>query len=239
MERNNLKLNINICEQEIEETKSEKLLGVVVNNTIAWREHIYGDEENLGLLKNLSKRIGILKKLRKYLPDKKFRQVASGIFTSKLIYCITVWGGIWGLPNEPNKVRRNTSISKESMRKLQVCQNKILRLISGRDYETPTSELLNLCNSLSVHQLVAYHSACQVYKTYKSKLPVYHYNRLFKEDSTEKSINFNLALGKSNFFYQSGKIWNNLPVHIKQSKNLNLFKKKCKQWVKTNISIKP
>ena len=134
------------------------------------------------------------------MPSNKFKQIASGIFTSKLVYCITVWGGIWGLPNEQNEKRRNTSISKESMRKLQVCQNKVLRLLTGKDYETPTSELLALCNELSVHQLVAYHSACQVFKVSKSQLPNYHYKRLFLEYNTDNIVDFRLALGKSNFF---------------------------------------
>ena len=61
----------------------------------------------------------------------------------------------------------NTSISKEAMRKLQVCQNKIMRLISGLDYLTPTNVLLEHTNQLSVHQLVAYHTAFQDYRTSK------------------------------------------------------------------------
>ena len=125
------------------------------------------------------------------------------------------------------------------MRKLQVCQNKVLRLISGKDYETSTTELLTACNELSVHQLVAYHSACQVYRVSTSKLPVYHYKRLFMEDQIEKEVHFNLALGKSNFFYQSSKIWKSLPLETRQSKNITLFKKKCKQWIKNNVSIRP
>ena len=75
---------------------------------------------------------------------------------------MTVWGGIWGLPGQENNV--NTSISKEEMRKLQVCQNRILRLICGLDYSTLTQTLLDETKQLSVHQLVAFHSACQIYK---------------------------------------------------------------------------
>ena len=75
------------------------------------------------------------------------------------------------------------------MRKLQVCQNKVLRLLTGKDYETPTADLLDLCNELSVHQLVAYHSACQVFKVSKSQLPNYHYKRLFMEDNSETIAN--------------------------------------------------
>ena len=111
------------------------------------------------------------------------------------------------------------------MRKLQVCQNKVLRLLTGKDYETPTSVLVSECNELSVHQLVAYHSACEVYKISKSKLPTYHYKRLFDENEDDKKVDFDLAIGKSNFFYQSSKIWSGLPTEIKQARNLYTFKR--------------
>ena len=96
----------------------------------------------------------------------------------RLIYCITVWGSIW----TKNAQYNSSSITEEAMRKLQVCQNKCLRLITGHDYNTSTKTLLKDSKQLSVHQLVAYHSVCQVYSIYRSKLPTYHYNRLFKTD---------------------------------------------------------
>ena len=80
LENNNTKLNINICGEQKEESESEKLLGVIVNNILTWKDHIYGNDENPGLLKQLSKRIGILKKLRPLMSDKKFKQVVCGTF---------------------------------------------------------------------------------------------------------------------------------------------------------------
>ena len=168
-------------------------------------------------------------------------EVVTGIFTSKLIYGITVWGGVWGLYEQENNV--NTSISKEAMRKLQVCQNKILRLLTGSDYETPTKVLLEKANQLSVHQLVAYHMACQLYRISKSQLPAYHFNRLFRKNENGsieyKNVHFNLTLGKSNFFYQSSKIWSSLPVELKEASSIYTFKRKCRVWTKSNISIRP
>ena len=125
------------------------------------------------------------------------------------------------------------------MRKLQACQNKVLRFISHKNYETPTSELLKVCNELSVHLLVAYHSTCQVYKISKSKLPNYHYNRLFNDDNSDRNVAFHLSIAKSNFFYQSSKLWNNLPPETKQASNLTSFKKLCKLWIKANVPIRP
>ena len=54
------KLTIVVDQDIIEETNSEKLLGVVVNNNLTWKEHLYGDNENEGLITQLKKRVGTL-----------------------------------------------------------------------------------------------------------------------------------------------------------------------------------
>ena len=75
LENHNLTLKVNICGEEKQESTSEKLLGLVINNTATFTHHLYGDEENQGLMKQLSSRVGILKKLRKYLPPARLRSV--------------------------------------------------------------------------------------------------------------------------------------------------------------------
>ena len=211
-----------------------------------WKEHLFGNDDNLGLLKNLSKRIRILKCLRNYMPNNKFNQIVAGIFTSKLINCITVWGGVWGLPVQNVKNRRTTSITKQEMRKLQVIQNKAMRLMTGLDYNASTKSLLKSSNQLSVHQLVAYHTLCQVHKIKMSKLPAYHYERLFRKTEEkypirhkDKKVNYNLSLGRSHFFYQASTIYGLLPNRLKNIPKNALFKTECKKWVSLNIPIRP
>ena len=43
------------------ESSSEKLLGLVINN------HMYGDQENIGLVPQLKKRLDMLSKLSKFM----------------------------------------------------------------------------------------------------------------------------------------------------------------------------
>ena len=213
---------------------------------MTWKDHIYGNEniEELGLLKKLSKVVGVLKKLKKLLPTPKFRQVVAAIFTSKMTYGMTVWGGIWGLPNSDNS--RHTAITKESMRKLQILQNKVMRIETGLDHQTSSQVLLNQCQYLSVHQLVAFHSGCQAFKIIQSKLPVYHTNRLVEleenlrtRNSGVKRIDFDLSLARSSFFYQSSKLWSTIPSEIRNLKTITNFKKHFKNWVRNHIAIKP
>ena len=137
-------------------------------------------------------------------------------------------------------------ITKEEMRKLQVLQNKTLRLISGLGYDASTKSLVESCNTLSVHQLVVYHTACQTYKIRGTKYPVYHYDRLFSKINHKSRnsrneisrIEFKLSLARSSFFYQAPQVWNSLPGYVKSAKSLGIFKKKCKKWIKNNVTVK-
>ena len=200
-----------VCGDLVKETTSEQLLGVIINNTATWHHHLHGDGDNPGLLPTLSERVGILRKLRKVTPDRKFNQLVSGIFTSKMMFGATVWGGVLDIPGIQGDTIRKTSIGKSDMRKLQVLQNKILRLQTRMPYGTPTVNLLAKANQLSVHQMIAYYSMTQVYKVISSKQPYHHYKRLVTEDTVgpgtrslqEKRIEFDLSIGRGSFFLSS------------------------------------
>ena len=240
---------LNVCEKRVEVTHCEKLLGLLINDTMTWKSHLYGDDdEEPGLLRTLSKRVGMLKMLRKHIPPGKYKQIMAGLFTSKLIYGICVWTGVWGIPGLAAEESR-TSINKKDMNRLQVLQNKALRLVNYEDRSIPTVQLLNSTSSLSVHQLGAYLTLSQVFKIKESKLPEYHYERLFGNcdqmvnirslDFNQKNVNFDLTLSRGSFFYQGSKLWTALPRELKMLKKSGNFKKKCKEWVRLNIEIRP
>ena len=79
--QNNVSMDITIGDEIIKESSSERLLGLILNNTLTWKNYLYGNEDYEGLLKQLSKRVGILKKIRKFMPADKFKTVISGLFT--------------------------------------------------------------------------------------------------------------------------------------------------------------
>ena len=250
-ENEDLNPEIKIENEEVKASRSEKLLGIVVNDSLTWKNYLHGEEDNPGLLHQLSKRVGVLKILRKYLPDGKFRKAVSAIFTSKLIYCMSVWTGVWDIPGH-QECGNKMAISKEDIRKLQILQNKTLRLLTRADRMTPTITLTNMARSLSVHQLGAFHIAAQVFKIYLSKKPDYHHSRLFNnpqlnqdqvivrsQNNLQTRVNFNLSTCRGSFFYQGAKLWSALPMNVKNSRNAEQFSRRCKAWIRSNIRVKP
>ena len=252
--RNNLigeVIKINVDGDETEETSSEKILGIVVNNIATWKNHLYGDADNLGLMKELSKRLGMLRKLRRFLTEKKFKMVLNGLFTSKLLYCITAWSCVWGVGGglDENE-RRAVSMGKKDMRKLQTLQNKAMRILTKSEYQTPTLDLLESSKMLSVNQLAGYSMATQVFKIFTSGKPNYHYERFFGRLeprhgtrtrtvlNSESRVELRLSQGRGTFFYLASSIWNSLPLQIRNSRNVQEFKRKSKNWVLSNIPAK-
>ena len=174
----------------------------------------------------------------------------NGLFNSKLIYGISVWGGVWEIPGILNDVRRSAiSLTKEDNKKLQILQNKVIRLYTGLPYETPSVELLKASGQLSVQQLTAYHSILQVYKTLKTKQPAYIYDRLLPRGPNEnleirnsRSVSNNLiridgdlAIYRNAFSYRASRLWNAVPLYIRQKESLGAFKANVKGWIKQNV----
>ena len=121
-----------------------------------------------------------------------------------------------------------TSISKKDMRRLQTLQNKTLRLQSGLDRYTPTETLMAATNSLSVHQLAAKSCLVQVYNIQKNKKPAYHYDRLFPEEGIPARIEYDRALCRGGFFFQSSHLWSSLQESIMNCPTVHSFKSKSR-----------
>ena len=98
------KLSITVAGHRVEETPSKKLLGLAINNTMTWTNHLHGNKENKGLLPKLSQRAGIIRKLSKIMPPDRLRIVANGIFFSLVSYGIQIFGCVSGLRCRPRQI---------------------------------------------------------------------------------------------------------------------------------------
>ena len=141
----------------IEKSESEKLLGAWIHEDMKWAEHILNNDESL--VRSLNTRLGALKKVSKVASFRNRKMIADGIFMSKLVYLIPLWGGS----------------SKRLIKSLQNLQNKAARAVSKMDWFTPTTVLLRQCGWMSVHQLSVYHTLILVYKVMQVKAPKYLY----------------------------------------------------------------
>ena len=235
-------IKINVGGHEVTESESERLLGLIINNTLTWKDHLYGNGENKGLIPKLSQRAGIIRKLSFIMPMDRLNMIAEGIFFSLLNYGVEVYGNVWGLQSYDEETRLSTAFRKEDNRKLQVLVNKVLRSLTGSDRYTSSSVLSSTSGKLSVHQRTAFFSINSVHRTLQTKEPAYSYS-LFKPNEMQvencNPVNYNLSISRCSYHYRACRLYNQLPVSLTQSSNQSVFKTGAKQWVLQNIPLQP
>ena len=234
--RGDIHVSISTPTETIQPIKSEKLLGIYIHENMKWSEYVQDNDQSL--IKQLTSRLSALKLISRLASFKVRLMVANGIFCSKLIYGIALWGGCeLGL-----------------LGSLQIIQNKAARFVTRRyrdedEHFIATSIILKQCGWLSMKQLVFYHSVVLVYKTLKFQQPQYLFEKLssvFPYDTrlansnairTADQFQPSLELTKKSFVHRATKSFNLVPGSLRQTQNVNTFQKKLKQWVIENVEI--
>ena len=96
--------------------------------------------------------------------------MVSGIFYSKLMYCLPVFGNVHGLEMYRDNRGRSAGMTVTDCNKLQLLQN---RLITGARLGVATADLLRDTDSLSIQQMVAYYTLIMVDKVTMTGKPAY------------------------------------------------------------------
>ena len=230
--RQNFGVKLDTITKIIKPTENEKMLGGIISSNLKWTEHILNNKESL--VKSLTKRLNGLQKISKIASFKNRKMIADGIFMSKLIYLMPLWGGC----------------EKYLLQSLQVIQNKAARAVTRLDKYTSTEKLLNQCNWMSVNQLIVFHSLTQVFKTLETKSPKYLYDRISGNFHYTRGTRFSKRnrigpryaakndISNRSFQWRATKQWNMLPEEIQKIDKLHKFKQSLTLWIKLNIPLK-
>ena len=224
----NIKVEISTKNEVIKPIESEKLLGIIIQNDLKWSGYIQNHEKSL--LRQLNTRLNALKMIGNVASFKVRLMVANGIFCSKLIFQICLWGGT----------------EEFLLNSLQIVQNKAARFVSNRGVYSSGVEVLKECGWLSIRQLVFYHSVISIYKTLQTSFPKYIFNKLAREfpyntrlaqsESVRMGSAFQsrLELTEKSFLNRATISFNKLPTEIRQIRKLESFKTQLKKWVLEN-----
>ena len=227
----NINVQITTPTEVIKPIKSEKLLGIFIQDNLKWTDYILNNEKSL--LKQLNTRINALKMIS-YVASFKVRlMIANGIFCSKLIFQISLWGGT----------------EEYLLDSLQIVQNKAVRFVTCRDKYTHIVELLKQCGWLSIRQLIFYHSVISIFKTLQTTYPKYIFSKLSSEfpyntrlaqsESVRMGLAFQckLELTEKSFLNRATVSYNKLPAELRQVRKLETFKEQLKIWVLANYKV--
>ena len=141
----NLLLYIN--EHELEKVDTFDFLGITINETLSWRNHI--DK----IATKISKVIGIMSRCKRYLSSDVLIKIYNSLILSRINYGLTCWG-----------------FDNKRIYKLQ---KKALRIICKKKYNAHTDPLFIYLKTMKVNDIFQNQCLKFYYKYEKSDLPGY------------------------------------------------------------------
>ncbi len=217
----------------IEPSNSTKLLGLTIDKTLSWSEHLFVGGESLATY--ITRKIWSLNQICRHLSKPERIKLIGPLINSKIVYAIQNWG----------------SISKTDLRAFQTYQNKAARLALHKFRGSNTKDLLNECKWLSCKQLIWYHSITSLHRFFYTKQPAYFTTQFVinplraaglrqNKDVMRIKPNRPYSINKEKYQwkFRSTTMWNTIPMEIRGIEKYVKFKWTLKKWINDNISVK-
>ena len=197
----------------IHRVKSTKYVGLIIDETLSWEDHINN------LCKTLTKYFSVFYNIRNLIDNKLARTIYYACIHSRIKYGIEIYG----------------SADENRLNKIQTLQNKLMKLLTRRDFLYSTDRLHAERNILKVKDIyetsllhftyncINNNSIPNFKHFYKYQDNLYdHYTRHRKHITRNK---IHTEIGRSSTHYASATLWNTLPPELTSIKTYHSFKR--------------
>ena len=158
---------ININGSKIKHVKCTTFLGITIDEHLDWKVHI----DNLS--NKIARNVGVLNKLKHFLPAYIMKTLYSTLIESHLQYCTLLWA--------------NSHVT--NIRKLQLLQKKAIRIITSSHYIAHTEPLFSMTKLLKLDDLYKYQLGIFMHKVTHCQLPQNMSSMFFYEQTIYTVIN--------------------------------------------------
>ena len=208
--------NIQIDGNNIQQVNKTKFLGIVIEEHLNWAMHI------THLCNTVARNVGILQKLRYFIPAYVLKILYHSLILSHLQYCTLLWANSY----------------HSHLHKLRLLQKKAIRIISNRDYLAHSSKLFLNLKLLKLDDIMKFQLGTFMYKLMYNKLPnviphmfvtnenIHSHNTRNKNGYIIPSVRTNCR--KFTVGYAGPILWNSFSQKLRQLPSEVIFKKKLK-----------
>ena len=202
---------------------SVKYLGILIDCHLNWNAH------ETALSPKLSRAIGMLSKIRHYVDRNTLMMIYYGIFSSLLMYSSQIWGQ-----------------NKSAITKLQVLQNKAMRVINFKPNRTSATPLFKDCGILKLTDNINLQNFLFAYDSINNQLPSC-LNQLFNFVETNHNTRFDalfqlekkstetILYGSNSIKSKATDVWNFFNLHHKEERLYLKSRSICKNFVKKTL----
>lgn len=136
----------------IQQSSTIRFLGVLFHENLSWTPHIDS------LIGNLCRAVGLLNRLRYYLPQKAKRQIYFALIHSRISYCLLVW----------------SSTSQTNLDRLLSIQKRALRAIGNIDFFRNATPYFRAYQILNLRDLQKYKLSLEIWRQFHTDKLLFH-----------------------------------------------------------------
>ena len=204
----------------IERVDEFKYLGVKLDSNLSWSAHVDY------LCKNVSKRTGIIKRMKYFLPHQTIVMLSNALVIPHFDYGSTVW----------------SNFSAEFQNKVQVLHNSLARIILSADIRTPINEMMETLQWVKLDKRWHEQLLLIVFKCLRNMSPSYlssqfefvhdNHSHLTRNHTSNTLVvpKFTSNSGLRTFHVRAAYAWNNLPSNVR-SELLNMTVRQFKSQI--------
>ena len=209
--------SIQIGNDKIDRARCVKYIGLYMDEKLNWEHHV------TETIKTMTKYFGIFNKIKHSISAKFARQIYFSFVYSHIKYAIEVYG----------------ACSENLMNKLQIIQNKLVKLLLKLDWRTSTKYLhkhlniLKVCDIYKVSLLEFVH-ACKyretppTFYTYFSTAQTSYRTR---QQGHLRVVNTNKSIGDTRVQCHAARLWNAIDNETQNIETKETFKKNVSKMI--------
>ena len=209
-------IDIKIRDNTITRVTSTKFLGMYIDDRLNY------NVQTAYLTKQLSKTKGIIFKLSSFVPSEILRNIYYALYYSKLVYAMAVWGGS-GSTNI-NKISRSNN-STIDLFKRALHDNMRLPMQYNDVYKISLSIFHNYKTKFDMHD--------NFYRKNTNLIPQHNKHTRFALSTDYSVPMYCKTTGQNQYFYNAIKLWNALPMSLREIPRTDIFKSKLKKYLIT------
>ena len=200
-------LSLAINGVSIDFENSIKFLGVSLDDRLNFSYHIQN------MCNKISKTCGILYRASDCIPQNILINLYYSLVYPHLLYGILIWG----------------DAADSHMSCIILIQKRLIRILTSSDYLAPTSPLFLLTKILPIRYVYKFAVGIFMYGQHMSNSILYPSHDHDTRSRTDATLTFQrLGQCQRSLSFNGPKIWNSIPLSIRNSSSLLTFKKKYK-----------
>ena len=210
-------IDVTINNNKLIQVDQVKYLGLHIDSKLQWNIHVNS------MCKTITKKLAMMNRTSKIVDKKTLIQIYKSFIMPSFDYVDSVWHGC----------------SKYLEHKLQVLQNRAARIIE-QNFDFINTRGIELINNLNIQTTVErrnFRTCAMIFKCIHGKVPNYLSDQIIMACDIHaygtrqaESMNLYVKPAKSDclrrsLFHNGSRLWNDLPTVIKESGNIDSFKR--------------